>query len=346
MTSHAAARVLVFLLAGAGGVALTSGVARGDGQVTLRLSTIAPEGSSWARELHAFGTQVDARTQSRVKVRWFMNGVAGDEQETESRMRRGQLDGVASGGMVCQHFMPTMRVLRLPGLFQDRDEAKAIVNRLLATMSAEASENGMVNLGTAALGVDVLFGRKPIHSLAELRATRAWRWDIDDVALTMAREMGMPIVPLPPAAGARAYEDGKLDGFWAVPAAAIAFQWSVQAPYVVRMSGSFLYGCVMVKSTSFHQLSAEDQKAVSTAAAELRDRFDELDRQEEEALFNGIFQHQGVQMVPVTEKFRAEFFAAANAARRKAASLVPPGLIDRVQGFLADYRAEHGRANR
>ena len=340
MRSRPAAHILVVALLGA------SAAARADAPVTLRMATIAPDGSSWARELLAFAAQVDTRTQSRVKVRWFMNAVAGDEQEMETRMRRGQLDGVASGGMTCQHFMPTMRVLRLPGLFQDRDEAKAIVNRLLATMNAEASDSGIINLGTAPLGVDVFFGRKPAHSLADLRATRAWRWDVDEVALAMAREMGLPMLPLPPTTAGRAYEDGKHDGFWAVPAAAISFQWSVQAPYVVRMSGSFLYGCIILKSTSFHQLGADDQKAVASAAAELRDRFDELDRQQDEALFNGIFQHQGVHMVPVSEKFRAEFFAAANAARRKAASLVPPGLIDRVQGFLADYRAEHGRANR
>ena len=340
MTRRLAARPLLVVFLGAGAVA------RADEPATLRFATIAPDGTSWTRELRAFATQVDARTQGRVKIRWFMNGVAGDEQEMEARMRRGQLDGVASGGMTCQHFMPTMRVLRLPGLFQDRDEAKAIVNRLLAAMNEEASESGMVNVATAALGVDVFFGRKPVHSFAELKATRAWRWDIDDVALTMARQMGLPVVGLTPAAAGRAYEDKKLDGFWAVPAAAIAFQWSVQAPYVVRMSGSFLYGCVIMKSTSYHQLSADDQKALAGAGAELRDRFNELDRQEEEALFNGIFQHQGVQIVPVSERFRAEFFAAANAARRKAAPLLPPGLIDRVQDFLADYRAEHGRANR
>lgn len=340
MSARAAAIVLAVVLSGA------SSGARAEPQVTLRFATIAPEGTSWTRELRAFAAKVETRTQSRVKIRWFTNAVAGDEQEMQARMRLGQLDGVASGGMTCQRVMPTMRVLRLPGLFQDRDEAKAIVNRLLATMNAEASEAGLVNLGTAPLGVDVFFGRKPVHSLAELRAMRAWRWDIDDVALAMAREMGLSVVPLSPTAAARGYEDGKFDGFWAIPAAAIAFQWSVQAPYVVRMSGSFLYGCILMKSTSFDRLSADDQKAVANAGAEVHDRFDELYRQDDEALFNGVFQHQGAHVVPVSETFRAEFFAAANAARRKAAPLMPPGLIERVQGFLADYRAEHGRANR
>ena len=49
------------------------------------------------------------------------------------RVRKGQLDGVASGQFLCEAAAPSMRVLRMPGVFQSRDEARDVVAHLLPT---------------------------------------------------------------------------------------------------------------------------------------------------------------------------------------------------------------------
>ena len=58
-------------------------------------------------------------------------------------------------------------------------------------MDAEAEKAGFQLLGVTTLGQDVLFTRKPVRSLAELRAQRLWRWDGDDIGIATARAMGL-----------------------------------------------------------------------------------------------------------------------------------------------------------
>src|SRR3970040_2133930 len=90
--------------------------------VVLRIGTAAPERSGWAREITAFSREVEHQTQGRVKLKWYWGSVAGDELQVMSRIQRGPLDGTGSGGMMCGEVMPSMRVRRGTGNFQQRGE--------------------------------------------------------------------------------------------------------------------------------------------------------------------------------------------------------------------------------
>ncbi|HEX6837247.1 MAG TPA: TRAP transporter substrate-binding protein DctP, partial [Polyangia bacterium] len=104
--------------------------AAADAEHVLRISSIAPEGTGYARELRALGAETLAQTQGRVRIKTYFGAVAGEEQNAWERVQRGQLDGVASAAMLCEQLAPTMRVMRLPGLFKSRQEAIAVLTRL------------------------------------------------------------------------------------------------------------------------------------------------------------------------------------------------------------------------
>src|SRR5206468_969252 len=46
--------------------------------VTLRLATIAPDGTAWAREVRAFNRDVEALTHGQVRFKWYLGAIAGD----------------------------------------------------------------------------------------------------------------------------------------------------------------------------------------------------------------------------------------------------------------------------
>src|SRR5262245_8081708 len=99
---------------------LATNVAFGDEPTVLNFASIVPTGSTLGLELDRFSADVAATTGRRVKVKWYLNGVAGDELEQGDRMMKGQLDGSAGGQMFCNRIVPSMRVTRLPGVFQSR----------------------------------------------------------------------------------------------------------------------------------------------------------------------------------------------------------------------------------
>ncbi|HEX4456878.1 MAG TPA: TRAP transporter substrate-binding protein DctP [Polyangia bacterium] len=323
-------------------LATTAAPAAADPQQVLRIGSVAPDGSGWANALSAFARYVESESKGALKVKLYLNAVAGDEVEMGERTRKGQLDGVASGQLLCAIVAPSMRVLRLPGVFQSRDEARDVLTRLEPTVEAEAAQAGFVILGSAGIGADIFFTREPVHSMAELQKVKLWRWAADDAAIAMSKEMGLTVVPTPLFDARRAYEDGKLDGFMAAPSAAVAFQWSSAARYVTDLHSAYLYGCLAMSERSYQKLPSPAQKALRAGAAQLLLSIEELGRKQDAQLLGGLFQKQGLRSLPVSPAFRAEYFAAAKAARdRIGDKLVPRALLERVLRMLADYRLEH-----
>lgn len=326
---------LVFVLAAATAAAAAE-------PILLRVGTVAPEGTGWAREFHAFARYVEAEAKGALKIKLYLDGVAGDELEMGERIRKGQLDGVASGQMLCQAVAPSMRIFRLPGVFQNRDESRDVATRLQPTVEAEAAQRGFVLLGSAGLGPDVLFTREPVRNLADVRRLKLWRWDADEIGIVAARAMGIQIVPTKLYDARRAYDEGRLDGFIAAPSAALAFQWSAGAHYLTDLHNGYLYACLVFGEKPFQRLAPELQAALRAGAARMLVGIEELGRRQDARLLGGLFARQGLHDVPVSESFRAEFFAAAKAARdRVGEELVPRALIERVLRMLADYRIEH-----
>jgi TRAP-type C4-dicarboxylate transport system substrate-binding protein len=308
----------------------------------LRIGSVAPDGSGWARELHGLADYVVAESKGSLSIKLYLNAVAGDELQMGERIRRGQLDGVASGHMLCQEVAPTMRVLRLPGLFQNRDEARDVMAKLQPQVEAEARQSGFVMVGAAGLGSDIYFTRTAVHTLAELRQVKMWRWDVDSSAITMSREMGLQVVPTPLYDAREAYVRGLVDGFVAAPAAALAFQWSAEAHYVLDLVSAYLYGCLVLSERAYQKLTPKEQVALKAGTARTLVGIEELGRKQDAQLLGGLFQKQGLHVVPVSPAFRAEYFAAAKAARdRQGERLVPRALLERVLRLLADYRVEH-----
>jgi TRAP-type C4-dicarboxylate transport system substrate-binding protein len=240
-----------------------------------------------------------------------------------------------------------MRVTRLLSVFQTRDEAVHVMNRLEPTFEAEARQAGFVMAGSSGLGPDILFVRAPVKTLAELKKLKLWRWNIDEIGSASARAMGLDIVTTSVDEAARAFDEGRVDGFMTDPSVAVAFQWFTQARYVLDLRTTYLWGCLLVRESSFARLPIAFQEALREGTAEMRERNEEAAQRIDEALLSGLFAKQGVKMLPVSDSFRAEFFAAARRARELVAErFVLRELLVRVQGLLADYRAEHPEVSR
>jgi TRAP-type C4-dicarboxylate transport system substrate-binding protein len=318
-------------------------VARAD-EVVLRLGTMAPAGTAWARELNAFAREVDARTNGRVRVKWYFGGISGEEQAMGERIRRGQLDGAASGGPLCETLAPSMRVMRVMGMLTTPREATYVASRLWPTLDKEFHRSGVVGLGTATIGPHIIFSRKPIRSIADLKTTRLWIWDRDDVIIAELRRFGANQVPLPVGDAARAYEDGRVDGFMAPSSVALAFQWSALAHYATDLRLDYMTGCVVITERAFDPLPQETRDMIRSAGGKLSVRFAQIGEQQDQMLMNGLFKKQGVTTVPVDPRFSTEFFELARNTRDHLDErLVPHALIARVQGILADFRASASR---
>ena len=309
--------------------------------IVLRMATVAPDGTAWARELHAGAREVEEKTRGRLKLKWYLGAIAGDEVTVATRIAHGQLDGAASGGMLCAQAAPALRILRIPGLVQDRHQASYVLGRLQPTADAQFRKAGYVNLAFTMLGPSVLFTREPVRTIDDLKRVQLWRWDLDEVSIAMLRGAGLQIVALPLDKAGAAYDDKRIDGFSALPAAALAFQWSAQARYFTELPMDYLIGCIVVSTRTLDALPVEERQALIGAMAKMSMRAQDLEERMSEALFGSLFEKQGMHRVPPSKLLWASFFESARDARaRLAGTMVDRELLTRVLGWLGDYHAE------
>jgi TRAP-type C4-dicarboxylate transport system substrate-binding protein len=315
-------------------------------QIRIRMGTIAPDGTNWAREVHAFIRDVETSTRGAVSIKFYFGGIAGDENEMQARIARDQLDGAGAGGRLCESYSPAMRVMRLPGLFQTRGEASYILARLKDRIDTEMSAHGMINIAETPLGADVVFSKVPIHTLNELRRVRLMRWDTDEVGNTIVKQMGFDIHPMTFPDARRAFDEGEIDAVSTIPGAALAWQISSRARYLLDLRIDYVVACMAVSARAFQRLPFDHQQALRAAAAKLALRLDDAGRQQDEQLMHGAFARQGLTVVVPDEQFRREFFSAARRFRGGPVleKFLPESLINEVASMLADYRAEHRAA--
>jgi TRAP-type C4-dicarboxylate transport system substrate-binding protein len=180
--------------------------------------------------------------------------------------------------------------------------------------------------------------------MADLHRGAYWIWDLEHTTQKQLSAMGVELVPAPLPAAARLYESGRVDGFFTVPGAALAFQWSALARYAAPLGYAALPGCALVTQRAFDELPFEARQAMRSAGAKLQARFDDVTETQDAALLGGLFARQGLVSTPVSERFRAEFFGAATeASHRLGAELVPPELLRQATAILTEYRKRPGR---
>jgi TRAP-type transport system periplasmic protein len=322
------------------GVILLSGIGSAQADpIRLRMAALAPEGTAWAREMHALARDIEAETHGQVELKWYLGGIAGDELTVIDRIRRGQLDGTA-GALFCERLAPSFRVGRIVGLIKTRDESMAVVAHLRNQLDREFTRSGFVALGIATFGNMMLLTRHPVRSLADLKRQHLWVYDLDELLLKMMSAMGVATVALPVPDALKAYDEGRVDGFITSPTVALAFQWSSRVRYYTDLTVSILPGCMVVAQRAFDALPIEHQRAVRSASAKFVARFEAVGRMQEQQLLGGLFDRQGVRRVEVDPAARVDFFEAASIARAHIEpTLVDPSLLNRVLSFLADYRA-------
>ncbi len=326
-------------------LAVVSTLARADEpetEYTLRMASIVPPGTAWAREMEAFSRDVALLTGGHVHVKWYLGGIAGDDLTAGKRVERDQLDGVGAGAWQCERWAPSIKVTRLPGLFRDRAESRYVASRLRPVFEEEFRRAGFIYLGDSQVGPSLVFTRVPVRSMDQLRHVKLWTLDNDLTKTHLMTALGLSLVPLSFDQSRRAYDDGRVDGFLAPPTGALAFQWSTQAHDLLDLPTDYILGCIVVAARAFDRLPFEDQRAVRAAGAKFMSRFDDAGEHADEELLGGLFERQGLTIIRPDSRFRADFQTAARAAwERLDEKTVPHALLQQVLAILTAYRASN-----
>ena len=284
-------------------VLLAAGTAHAQEPVTLRLGTLAIEGSRYMIDIEAFSADIEKRTHGGVKLAWFANGQLGDDAAMFDQIAHGKLDGAgfSENGLVAA--VPEMAAWRYPGLFRSYAEVDRATDALDPEVHGLFAKRDLVFAMWADLGFANVFAMQPTPTVRDALALAA-PW------ITM---------PLDPRLFA-AVTSGKARA-WAMPPAYMFAIGKVQPRAMSRLPYRYVVGGLVIARAAWARLSPEQQETFLAACREWQPRLRKSWRRETEAAIATLAK-TGARIQTPTESELATFFTAAATSRAGA----PPAL--------------------
>jgi TRAP-type C4-dicarboxylate transport system substrate-binding protein len=227
---------------------------------TLKIATLAPDGTSWMKIMREGATEVEQLTNGRVKMRFYPGGVMGNDNSVLRKIRVGQLHGgaITAGGLSSVY--PDIQIYSLPFLFRSFEEVDYVRERVDPILIKGLQANGFISYGISEGGFAYLMSHLPLDSVAALRQQKIWSPEGDQISLTAFRTIDVSPVPLPLTDVLTGLQTGLIDTVGSSPIGAIALQWHTRIKHVADIPLIYLYGTLVITEKAVRKLTPGDRQ--------------------------------------------------------------------------------------
>jgi TRAP-type C4-dicarboxylate transport system substrate-binding protein len=308
-------------------------------QQTIKIATIAPDGSVWMKELRAAAADVQAKTQGRVTVKFFPGGVMGSDAVVLRKIRLGQLQGGAVTGSDLSGVCRDATVYTLPFLFNNQAEVDA-VRKLVDPMLADCFQKGGLRmLGLAGGGFAYLMSTHELRSRDDLRNSKVWVPANDRVGEMTFKNGGITPIPLPISDVFTSLQTGLVDTVVNTTAGAVILQWHGKVKYMIDLPLTYVPAYFLVDDKALAKLSAPDQAVMAQAFGAAMSRIDTSNRRENVQALAAMKQG-GTQLLtpPPTEAARWREIGVTTGKQLEQENTFNPATVAAIRRVLASQR--------
>ncbi len=230
--------------------------------VTLKIATLAPDGTSWMKAMRAAGDEIRRRTEGRVKLRFYPGGVMGNNKSVLRKIRVGQLQGGALTAGELSALYPDFQIYSLPFLFRSLDEVDYVRQRVDQALIDGLARKGYIAFGLSEGGFVYLMSQTPITSVGGLKQRKVWAPEGDPISRAAFHALGISPIPLPLTDVLTGLQTGLIDTVGASPVAAIALQWHTRIKYLTDTPVLYMYGALVLQKRALKRLSPADRQVL------------------------------------------------------------------------------------
>jgi TRAP-type C4-dicarboxylate transport system substrate-binding protein len=309
-----------------------------ESSLTIKLATLAPEGSSWMKTFKTLNTEVMKKTENRVQFRIYAGGVMGDEKDMLRRMKIGQIQGAALTTGSLSSLFKEVDILQVPFLFQKYEEADAILKKMDVFFRKGFDENGYILLSWSEGGFIYLMSTVPIASVADLKKAKVWIWEESPMPKAIFDEAGVKAIPLSAPDVLVGLQTGLVDVVYAPPTVAISLQWFTKTKYFTDVPLSYLTGGIVVKKEIFKGLSPSDQNVIMEMFQNQFEQLKTVTRNENQEAIK-VMTKQGVKViVPSKDQVDELKRLSAKAMGKITGQTFSKKVLEEVTSSLEQYR--------
>jgi TRAP-type C4-dicarboxylate transport system substrate-binding protein len=332
----------------AAALALGAPIAAAQAPTKINLATQAPTNSTWHKALLEMGAAWTKVSNGRVTLQVFADGRLGDESTMVRRMRGDvasnlQAALLTAGGLA--NIDDAFNVFGMPFFVETDEEQLAVQKKLEPKLEEILQAKGfhLVSWGTG--GWVQLFSKKPIKSLADVKAAKLYTGKGEDRLIQWYTRNGFHPVPLLIADIATQLKlpTGLIDAAPNTPYLAMMTQIYNDAKFMLDLHIAPLVGALIVSSKTWNSISAEDRAKLTESArameAKIRSDIPALD-----ASALAEMTKKGMQVNTLTGAAATEFRAAAtDMVRSMRGSMVPNEIFDMALAERDAFRKSKGK---
>ena len=307
-------------------------------QHTIKVATIAPEGTSWVAALRDIDRDLRTQTDGAVRLKIYPGGVQGDEDVMIRKIRVGQLHAGGFGGKGVSDIFADVLALETPFLFNGYAEIDHVLDRMTDYFEEGFSRNGYVLLGWADVGFIYLLSKIPVASTDDLRGPKVWRLQREPITEVLFDKAGVTSVPLSIPDVLLGLQTNLVEVVYASPTAAIVLQWFTRVNYITDLPINYAIGALLMDRRVFEKLKPEHGRILRDVSRRHIRAQMELSRVDnEDALV--VMEQQGlIRVIPPDSEIESFKDLVAESMPDLLGSAFSQESYELVQNYLAEFR--------
>lgn len=237
----------------------------------IKFAATSPKGTPPAIGMELFAKKVAERSDGKIKVRTFPNGVLGGDVQVLSSLQGGVVEMMTwNAGLMINH-VTDFGILDFPFLYTDTAKVDAMLDGEVGKMlTDQLPKNNLVGLAFWELGVRNLTNNtRPVGTLEDIAGLKI-RAQQSPLFLDVWRALGANPTPLPFTEVNTALETGTVDGQENPAALILASRFNEVQKYLSLTRHNYNPQIVLISKTFWDTLNPAEQQLLGEVAQEVR----------------------------------------------------------------------------
>ncbi len=309
--------------------------------MTLKIATVAPDGTTWMKNMRAAAKEIKEKTDGRVKLKFYPGGVMGNDKSVMKKIRLGQLQGGALTGGSLAVTYPDMQIYSLPMIFDNYGEIDYVRPVLDPLLRKGMNKKGFTILGISEGGFAYLMSNSTVKNVADLKKHKLWIPEDDVLNEALFRKMGVHPITLSLADVYTGLQTGLIDTIGATPTGALAFQWHTRIRSVTDVPLLYLVGVLVVNNKSYNKISTADQKVLNDVISKTFSAMDKINRKDNQSARQALLNMGTAFEKPEKSEVEHWKHLADEVIEDIGGKAASPELYQKLKDLLVKYRSDN-----
>ena len=270
-------------------------------KVTVKLATLAPEGTHVHSMLLEIGQEWRNLTKGKVRMKIYAGGIVGDERDMVRKIRIGQIHGAAITTEGMTEVNQFFTAFNYPLLFQDYDDVDFVRNQLNSELYDESEKNGFKLLAMVDIGWVYWFSTDPVYTPSDLKKTKIWTWAGDYKTAKLWDEAGFNPIPLAVPDVHSSLQTGLVNAMPFPPLYVAANQYFGITKNMLNMKWGILTAALVIDLKVWNRIKPKYQKVMTKVSEEIGLEYQLNNRKDEDEAVN-VMKNYGLQVNDLTKE--------------------------------------------